>query len=288
MRLDIPSKKILITGSTGFTGAHLKQYLRNKGMELFELNSNLLDMESLERELKMISPDVVYHLAAISFVEHKSVADIYNVNVIGTLNLLSSIRNSGLAPKVILASSATVYGNQNSSMLAESMTPQPVNHYGCSKLSMELMSRSYQEFFQVIITRPFNYTGVGQYSHFLVPKIVNAFKSGQKVLELGNLDVCREFNDIRDICRVYYELLQIEEPFETINLCSGVGVSLIEIIEIMEKLSCRSIEVSVNANFVRKNEIRVLVGDASKLKSIGINPKEFLISDTLESMYLTN
>jgi nucleoside-diphosphate-sugar epimerase len=284
MKSDTLFNKVLITGSYGFTGKHIAQYLTSKGLIVFGLQSDLLDKVGLREEVQQIKPHFVVHLGAKSFVR-ESIADIYKVNVEGTTNLLDELKRIGTVNKVILASSATVYGNQALSVLSEDLVPKPVNHYGCSKLAMECMSQNYSNDFSIIITRPFNYTGVGQNEKFLVPKIVNAYKNKQTQLQLGNINVSREFNDIRDICHAYYELLKIKSEFHIVNLCSGRGIKLLDIITCMDRLSGTKMNVEVNPLFVRNNEIEFLVGDTNNLNELGISLNRFSIAETLLYMY---
>jgi nucleoside-diphosphate-sugar epimerase len=133
--------------------------------------------------------------------------------------------------------------------------------------------------------RSFNYTGPEQEGHFLIPKIVNHFKERKSIIELGNLHVEREFNDIRDVCDIYAKLLISDAQNETLNLCTGRGVSLLSVIDMMNKIAGYEINVQVNPAFVRPNEIKRLVGSVEKLTSVigAIEPRS--IKDTLLSMY---
>jgi nucleoside-diphosphate-sugar epimerase len=187
--------------------------------------------------------------------------------------------------KAVLASSATVYGNQSNIILSESMCPNPINHYGASKLAMENMARTYYSRIPIIITRPFNYTGLGHSTEFVIPKIVSAFKSGQKALELGNIDVYREFNDVRDICEVYYKLLMSDYASEIVNISSHSILCLSDVLKAMRDLAGYEIDVSINPKFVRKNEIKSLKGDNKKLNNMIDYKFRYGLSDTLEWMY---
>jgi len=206
------SKNIFITGLDSFTGQHLKKYLEQNDYTVLGSTYKTCDItqkDDIKRALKEIEPDYIIHLAGISYVAHGTEEDFYKVNTIGTLNLLDVIVELKLNPKkIILASSATVYGNQNLEVLDESLCPKPANHYGASKYAMETLARNYFTKLPIIITRPFNYTGVGQAEHFLIPKIVAHYKENKKTIELGNLDVSREFNDISYICEIYKKLLE--------------------------------------------------------------------------------
>lgn len=293
-------ERIFITGINGFTGKHLEKFLLEKGYEVYGIvntktsNKNhfkcdLLDKTTLSEILIKIKPDYVYHLAAISFVNDSNKLRMYEVNVLGTLNLLESITDLEYRPqKILIASSAAIYGNQNKEVLDESMTPLPVNHYGNSKLAMENMVRTYFDRLNIALVRPFNYTGVGQEDHFLIPKIVQHFKEKRKVIELGNLDVYREFNDVRDIIRIYYKLMNSDFQSDVVNVCSGKEISLNDILKKMELISNFSIKVKVNPKFVRQNEIKVLKGSTKKLKSIlleGDKIIKYTIVDTLRNYY---
>jgi nucleoside-diphosphate-sugar epimerase len=144
---ELSKQKVFITGINGFTGKHLEAYLTNIGFEIYgsdldnplaknHFSCNILSETSLFEVLNSIKPDFIIHLAAISFVAAKDQNNMYNVNVFGTLNLLNAIDKLSYKPKkVLIASSAAVYGNIEG-VLNEQMCPQPVNHYGNSKLVM--------------------------------------------------------------------------------------------------------------------------------------------------------
>jgi len=136
--------KILVTGADGFTGQHFCQLARHRGHSVTGLQTNLTDHVNLHAELKRTSPDAVVHLAAISFVGHADASAFYNVNVLGTLNLLEGLSLLPEKPKrVLLASSANIYGNCEVSPISESQPAAPINHYAMSKLAMEYMARTY-------------------------------------------------------------------------------------------------------------------------------------------------
>ncbi len=168
---------------------------------------------------------------------------------------------------MLLASSANVYGNAGQELIDESIPPAPVNDYAVSKLSMEFVSQLWRERLPIVVVRPFNYTGVGQSVNFLLPKIVANFRARENVLELGNLDVIRDFSDVRTVVSKYEKLLDGTFSGETFNVCSGVGYSLRDILATMEELTDHRPEIRVNPNFVRANEVRKLIGNGSKLRN---------------------
>jgi len=279
-------KQVLLTGALGFTGLHLNNMLVNAGYEVIKLQSNLCNKAELENEIFNLRPSLVIHLGGISFAGDSKNAKLYSVNVLGTQNLLEALLEiKSDVKKVILASSATIYGEQHNKVLEESLEPKPVNHYGSSKLSMEIMASIYNKDLPIIITRPFNYTGVGQHEKFVIPKIVKAFANTDKVIELGNLNVYREFNDVRDICAVYKLLLEGPCQNEIVNICSGKPICLAEVIELMKGISGYSPEIKINHEFVRVNEIPILVGNNDRLKNLTGYTFKYSIKQTLTWMF---
>jgi nucleoside-diphosphate-sugar epimerase len=295
--VDSPSKRVLITGANGFTGRWLGAQLTQAGYQVYgltrepartsaEIQADLGDPLALRAALETTRPDYIVHLAAITFVPHSDGAEIYRVNLFGTLNLLDAILAVELAPrKVLIASSANVYGNPAVEVIDETVCPAPVNHYANSKLAMEHMARTYDDRLPLIITRPFNYTGVGQAEHFLIPKIVAHYRARRPEIELGNLDVVRDFSAVAFVADAYQKLLECPQSGLTVNICSGRGIALGEIIANMNAIAGYSINVSVNPAFVRANEIRRLIGSNRNLFSlIGEQPIPD-IRDLLAEMY---
>jgi len=291
-------KKILVTGANGFTGKYVVAELEKKDYQIIrlvgkkanvdEVECDITNKESVKSCLNEAQPDAIIHLAAISFVGHEDQTAFYNVNLFGTLNILAAIDELGLnLDKVILASSANVYGNPNVTSINEEQVPAPVNHYAMSKLAMEHMSKNWFSKIPIIITRPFNYTGPGQAECFLIPKIVSHFKSKKKQIELGNIDVYRDFSDVRDVARYYVDLLESDAKSQVVNLCSGRVFSIEYIIQKMEKIAGYCINVKVDPDFVRENEIKSLGGDNRKLLELkGTTFKTVMnIEQTLMDMY---
>ncbi|MCD6433176.1 MAG: GDP-mannose 4,6-dehydratase [Sulfurimonas sp.] len=296
MNLDLASKKVLITGIDSFTGKHLCLYLKNLGYDVQgtsffdegdkKYKCDITKKDELKKVFQTVNPDFIIHLSGISFTAHGNNEDFYRVNTIGTINILDMLVELGMNPsKVILVSSATVYGNQGLEVLDETLCPTPANHYGASKYAMESMARNYFEKLNIIITRPFNYTGIAQEEHFLIPKIVKHFRENKKEIELGNLFVSREFNDIEFVCEIYKNLLESDVSSEVVNICSNRGIELLDVIESMNKIAGYEIEVKVNKEFIRKDEIKTLTGSTKKLfELIGeVKQKEF--KQTLRDMF---
>jgi len=242
---------------------------RSAGHEVITLQSDVTDGEFLRCEVGKAAPDAVVHLAAISFVGHAHEKAFYDVNVIGTMNLLEALVQLPQVPSsVLLASSANVYGNCKNSPIDENQMPAPVNHYAMSKLAMEYMARNFADRLPMVITRPFNYTGLGQASNFIIPKLVEHFFRRASVIELGNLHVEREFNDVQMVCSAFLQLLQHGEPGETYNVCSGQAYTLQYVIDTLSSLTGHEIKVDVNPAFVRAGEVNRLCGNPSKIHEL--------------------
>jgi GDP-6-deoxy-D-talose 4-dehydrogenase len=285
----------LVTGNLGFTGRYVSAELENAGYKVVGLSHesadgntavDLCDREATIQAMAALNPDVVVHLAAIAFVAHGDVDAIYRTNIVGTRNLLEALASNGHRPRaVILASSANIYGNSDAPALTEDLPAAPANDYAVSKLAMEQMARLWADRLPIVMTRPFNYTGVGQSEKFLLPKIVSHFRRRAPVIELGNIHVARDFQDVRFVARVYRQLLDADAIGEVVNVCSGRAYTLNEVIGMMEDMAGYRIEVRVNPAFVRAHEVAKLVGSNQKLAKL-IGPLEMIsLQQTLQWMY---
>ncbi|HET9033813.1 MAG TPA: GDP-mannose 4,6-dehydratase [Dokdonella sp.] len=286
-------RRVLVTGRDGFTGRYVAEELERAGYEVCGLNAHggrvdLLDAAAVQAAVAGIRPWAVIHLAAIAFVAHGDVDSLYRTNIVGTRHLLAALAELPAAPSiVVLASSANVYGQAagQTGKLDESVPAAPANDYAVSKLAMEYMARTWSDRLPLVFTRPFNYTGVGQDERFLIPKIVTHFRRGEEIVELGNLDVWREFMDVRTVAWTYRRLLETCGEGDTFNICTGNSHSLREVVAMMEDIAGHAIEVRVNPAFVRANEVQCLVGDPARLqRRIGPFPQRVL-RETLRWMY---
>lgn len=293
--------RILITGVDGFTGRHLAAFLGSQGHEVMGISHSLIsspieglvdsyvcdltDEQGLKDIVADLRPDKVAHLAAIAFVSHGVVEDVYRTNIVGSRNLLEAVSAVKCVDAVLLASSANIYGNRVSGAINENVAPDPVNDYAVSKLSMEFVARLYQERLPIIIARPFNYTGVGQPLDFVIPKIIDHVRRKAAQIELGNLDVARDFSDVRDVVWAYAALLS--EPSavgEIFNICSGEAHSLRNVIAMIKDIAGHDFDVTVNPAFVRKNEVKMLWGDRAKIEAISGQRPVYALRDTLAWM----
>lgn len=267
-----------MTGAAGFTGHHLLPMLREAGHHAIGTQApgdtveglsvvDLLDMPAIRALLETARPDVIVHLAARSFVADADVAGLYAANIVGTRNLLDAAAGQRSVRRLILASTGNICAADPDGMINEEARPRPANDYGVSKFAMEQLPGLWPDRFETLITRPFNYTGVGQSERFLVPKIVAGFRNRQPVLELGNLDISRDFSDVRDIAAAYCGLVG-SSATGIVNLCSGTAISLRHIVESCAAISRHQLEIRSNPAFIRGNEIPRLLGSNDLLQSI--------------------
>ena len=242
-------------------------YLR--GFELIGLQSDITDLIALEKEVLKVAPDAVIHCAGISFVASKDQEAFYRVHTLGTSNLLTALTQLPKKPKkVLLASSATVYGNAVLTPTPEDYPLKPMDHYAMSKVAMEEMAKTFFDQLPIIIARPFNYTGVGQHDNFLIPKLIRHFAQKAPAIELGNLLVEREFNDVATICEAYLALLEYGHAGEIYNVGTGQVRSLASVVDTLVKLTQHPMKISVNPDFVRANEVRRMCGSPQKLMDL--------------------
>jgi nucleoside-diphosphate-sugar epimerase len=255
------------------------------GHEVQLLTADLLDRQSIARELDLMQPDAVVHLAAISFVGHGDANAFYSVNVIGTMQLLDAIADMKKTPqRVLLTSSANVYGNCTSASITEDSPTVPVNHYAMSKLAMEYMAKTRLDRIPLFITRPFNYTGLGQASNFVIPKLVEHFSQRKSLLRLGNMKIEREFNDVRMVSAAYLRLLSSAVVGETYNVCTGITYTLGQVLELLTDLTGHKLVAETDPQFVRASEIGRLSGAPEKLlRAVGTLPA-FDLKQTLSWM----
>lgn len=294
--------RFLVTGANGFAGPYVAEALAARGHEIVgmarhpSLNSGtaisrwvhaeLADGEGVRRAVAEARPDGVVHLAAISFVAHSDIAGIYATNIVGTRNLLDALSNSrGFAGPFLFASSANVYGSNTGGALHEDLPPSPQNDYAISKLAAEHVVRSFAGRLQTVIMRPFNYLGVGQSAQFIVPKIVDHLKRRAPVIELGNIDVARDFSDVRFFAECVARLADQPDAIgSTVNICSGQARSLRDVLAIGARLAGHTMDIRVNPAFVRANEVHELWGDPKRLHSLIGHPEAPSLEATLQWM----
>ena len=275
---------VLLTGSDGFTGRYLSAELERRGHTVAPLQSDLTDPLAIESEIVQLNCDAAVHLAGIAFVDQQDFHPFYEVNQLGTLNLLTSLAKHRSGARVILAGTANIYGPTAGGEIDESTCPNPINHYAISKLAMEQGAKLFSQDLRITVLRLFNYTGVGQDSKYLVPKIVDHFKRRADFIELGNLEIARDFGDVRSVAEAYCGLLEVNDGEGVINVATGVATPLRRLVQIASELTGHQMDIRVNPDFVRSTDIPSLCGDITRLRSMLPSWQPKSIDQTLEWM----
>lgn len=280
-------QRLLVTGLSGFVGQHLQRYL--EGHRTWELvqpcaSYDLLNAEDMQRCCAEARADAVIHLAGQTFVPEafRDPAHTLQVNLLGTLNLLQALKTTGFSGTFLYISSGDIYGLLDESCLpvAENQSPRPRNPYAVSKVSAELLCLqwSFVEPWRIMVARPFNHIGPGQSEAFVVPSIARQLvriRNGwqEPVLELGDIDVTRDFLDVRDVLAAYLALLECGRSGEIYNVCSGREQRVRDLIEELVRLAGVQVEIRQAPERMRRAEQRRVVGSAAKLqKETGWKP----------------
>jgi nucleoside-diphosphate-sugar epimerase len=300
------NSRVLITGASGFIGSYVIKELIQRGIPFTAADRvmsknvdipkksfqtmNLNDREGMTDLLNRVKPGIILHLAAVALVTHKNIPEIYEVNVCGTENLLESVKKAcPPGTRVILMSTAGVYGNQESKYYVESLSFNPMNHYSYSKMVMEMLSRLYNDGLDIKIIRPFNIIGSGQSISFFMPKLVHAFASRQPVLSLGNLSSERDYVEAHFIAQVLAEIMFNENvPHDIYNICTGISHTGYDVINILKKISGFEPRIEISSEYVRPNEVWRLVGSPDRLNEFLQDkniPKPRQMESVLTDMY---
>lgn len=292
--------RVLITGARGFIGHHIVKELLNQNANILtcdrtkaDFNNekvickqvDILNRENLFRCIADFQPTSVIHLAAIASPVYGNIAELYDINVRGTENLLSGLKSG---TRVVLTSTAGVYGNSEKRLITEDTPYNPQNHYSLSKMVMEYIAKTYQDELDIKIIRPFNIIGHGQKENFLVPKLINAFTTKQPILSVGNIDTYRDFVDVDFASKVFCKVaITSDMPENILNICTGLGTKGRDILNILTELTGYSPNLQVNPTFLRKNEIMRLVGDPTKCNAfIGSDVKSKSVKEILTDLLI--
>ena len=271
--------RAFVTGGHGFVGTWLLRHLSDAGDEVVAPHASELDVldgDGLAKAVEAARPDVVYHLAGFAHVGQswERPDETFNVNALGTLHVLEAARMASAVPRVVVVSSAEVYGKvvPGDLPLTEASPVRPVSPYAASKAAAEVLA--VQSFLgrgvPVVVARPFNHAGPGQSPDFVVAafarRIVSARESGASSLSVGNLSTRRDVTDVRDVVRAYRLLAERGEAGEAYNVCSGADAVIEDLVRRMCALAgVPDLALEVDPSLLRPADVPVLRGDPSKL-----------------------
>jgi GDP-4-dehydro-6-deoxy-D-mannose reductase len=287
--------RVLITGIAGFVGTYLAGLLRqmkfdiigidrlvqpvkNKKNDIQIYNCDLSDFNETQKRIHQIKPNTIFHLAALSSVKQSFQEPKLTIetNIKSTLNILESVRQHEIKCKILLITSGDIYGNvdKNNLPIREDQYLRPVSPYAFSKACVDLLGYQYYHSYNqdIIRIRPFNHIGPRQSLGFVIQDFASQIAKiekygGNRILKVGNIDVKRDFTDVRDIVKGYYLASEKCTTGEAYNICSGKAYPLIDILEILISYSKIKFQIERSTSHLRATDIPILVGDYSRLQA---------------------
>lgn len=310
--------RVLVTGAAGFVGQHLIRELLVEGATIFGatlggippdggtlssserlavgwLPVDITDVDTLQAAVQRVEPERVYHLAGQSSVARsfREPLETWDVNATGTLNLLEVLRHLDTdSLRVLIVSSAEVYGPvpEDEQPIREERPLRPASPYAASKAAAEMVGieASAKLPSGVVVARSFNHTGPGQDPSFALPGFARQLaeiRAGEReaVLRVGNLEVWRDFLDVRDVARAYLTLMEKGGSGTVYNVCSGEAPKLEDLVVRLVQLSGAGARVEVEAARFRPVDVRVLRGCADRLTQLGWH-RRFPLDETLHDL----
>ena len=292
--------KALITGITGFAGSHLAEYIlaEQPGVEVFGtfrwrsrmdnvehldgrirlVEADLRDYTSMHRALEVSRPDVIFHLAAQSFVPSSwnAPSDTIVTNVTGQTNLFEAIRALKLDPVVQIACSSEQYGLvlPGETPIQETNPLRPLSPYAVSKVAQDYLGYQYFQSYglKAVRTRGFNHTGPRRGQVFVTSNFcsqVAAIELGlqEPVIRVGNMEAIRDFTDVRDMVRAYWLAVTRAKPGEVYNIATGKGIHIREMLDLVLSFSRVEVKTEVDPARLRPSDVEILIGDSSKFRA---------------------
>lgn len=300
--------RVLVTGANGFVGPHLARALAARGHEVIGSSAagaapsgpfaawatlDVLDRDALAAALAAHRPGAIVHLAGQSSAARsfEDPAGTFRLNVIGTWNVLDAARREAPAARILAVGSGEAYGPQPAgSRVAESEPFRPVSPYGLSKAASDQLAGVVADDFglDVIRTRSFAHAGPGQAPTFALPSFaqqIAAIERGERKprLEVGNLEVTRDLTDVRDVAEAYALLLERGER-GAVNVGSGEGLRLKDVVERLAAMARVRLEIEVDPARFRPADVEWLVADVSRLVTHTDWSRHFALDQTLEDL----
>ena len=282
--------RVLVTGADGFAGRHLCRYLTSIGDSVVACAGpggagalDVTDARAVNERVAQAQPEGIINLAGISSVarSHSEPNATFLVNALGTLNVLQAARERVPKARLLLIGSGEMYGRiPHGHRASESDLRQPLSPYASSKCAAEDIGGQYSASYgiHVVFARPFNHLGAGQAPQFVLPSFARQIvevtrRERPPEIEVGDLSPVRDFLHVDDVVRGYRLLLERAESGMPYNLCSGAPLSIRELLELLQEIAGVRLNVRIGAARLRPIEIPWLVGDPSRVRSVGWQPE---------------
>ncbi len=283
--------RVLVTGGQGFAGHHLQAELGDRAAAP---EVDVTEPEELVRAVRELQPAGVVHLAALSWVAEswREPARVWQVNLVGTVNLLEAVRHEAPEARVLVVSTSEVYGRAQRIPTPENEPVAPESPYAASKAAAELAARQARiAGVDAVVVRAFQHEGPGRDERFAVGswahQLARLELSGGGALRVGNLDAERDITDVRDVCRAYRLLLESPLDAAVYNVASGRTVTMRHVLELLVGLARVEVNVEFDPERLRPADLPIVCGDASLLReATGWEPRiplEQTVSDTLDA-----
>lgn len=312
------SKKVIITGITGFAGSHLMDYLlehtdyevygikrvnsslRNIHHALDKitlLDADLLDETSLINVLQKVKPDQIYHLGALSWVSPSwDMPAIYmQTNAVGTINLFEAMRVTGCQARVLTSATPEEFGDVPQELLpiTEETRIKPINPYAASKVAQDMVCITYHASYgmDIVRTRAFNHEGARRDKHgaiasfaYQIARIEHGLQ--EPIIKVGNLSATRNFTDVRDTVRAYYLAMEKGVSGELYLIGTDQIYTMEQVLHMLIAVSSKAdeIKIEVDPARVRPTELMTFIGDYSKFKNMSGWEIQYPLQETLESV----
>jgi GDP-4-dehydro-6-deoxy-D-mannose reductase len=285
------TRPVVVTGAGGFVGRHLLELLADEGAPS---DVDVTEPTAVAAAMREARPRAVVHLAALSWVPEswEDPARVWDVNAVGTVNVLEAVRRECPGARVLAVSTGEVYGRAQRVPTPEDAPVAPVSPYAASKAAAEIACAQAREAgVDVVVARAFQHEGPGRDDRFAIGswarQLAELEQAGGGTLRVGNLDVQRDITDVRDVCRVYALLLDMSVPPGVYNVATGRSVRLDEVVDLLVGMARVPVTVEQVPERLRPVDLPVQCGDATRLReATGWKPEiplERTLSDMLEA-----
>jgi len=292
----VGAMRVLVTGVTGFAGSHLAELCLARGAEVWGVkrwrsdtsnidhvldkihlvDADLTDPAAVRYALESSKPDLVFHLAAQSYVPASFIQprETFHTNISSTLNLLHGLREK-LCGRLLVTGTSEEYGlvHPEETPIKETNQLRPLSPYGVSKVACDLMAYQYHKSYglDVVRTRAFNHEGPRRGHVFVtsafVRQAVMIERGLQKhVIKVGNLDPVRDFTDVRDTVAGYWDVAERGRAGEVYNICSGVGVKMQDLVDmVVSRCQAKGVRIEIDPKLTRPSDVPLLIGSNAKI-----------------------